>query len=156
MCYFGTCNQLCVFVTNFCDDFFSNFDFSENVFWPWRLFVTNFCRSMLKVCFTNYRLEIKCSFKNYFNPLDFNPLDLSINAFVSSIFDSIEVKEDFFFLDGCSSKTFCGKVDLSFVHSMYVQKCTYKSMVHTLYYIHQKSTLHAEQGTAKVFKLVIR
>ena len=64
-----------------------------------------------------------CSFKNYFNPLD-----LSINAFVSSIFD--EVKADFFFLDGCSSKTFCGKVDLSFVHSMYVQKCTYKTMVH--------------------------
>ena len=110
MCYFGTCNEfLC-----FCDDFFSNFDFSEKIFWPWRIFVTNFCRSMLKVCFTNYRLEIKCSFKNYFNALD-----LSINAFVSSIFDSIEVKEDFFFLDGCSSKTFCGKVDLSFVHSMY-------------------------------------
>ena len=42
---------------------------------------------------------------------------MSINAFASSIFDSIEVAEDFFYLDGCSSKTFCGKVDLSFVHS---------------------------------------
>ena len=44
---------------------------------------------------------------------------MSINAFASSIFNSIEVKGIFFYLDGCSSKTFCGKVDLSFVHSMY-------------------------------------
>ena len=44
---------------------------------------------------------------------------MSINAFASSIFDSIEVAEDFFYLDGCSSKTFCGKVDLSFVHTSY-------------------------------------
>ena len=38
------------------------------------------------------KLEIKWSFRTYFNPLE-----MSINAFASSIFDSIGVKEDFLF-----------------------------------------------------------
>ena len=58
----------------------------------WSLYVPALTRrNMLKVGFTNYRLDTKCSFRYYFNPLD-----LSINAFASSIFDSIEVAEDFF------------------------------------------------------------